>query len=223
MPDEKCQLIVHFTMQGLIRFLSHRETMDMFSRALKRANIPVVYSQGFNPRIRLTLPLPRTTGVETVGDMLCAELANTQPLDAGQLQQRLQEQLPAGCRITKTEMEIPARKWYPDRVQYRFAIKKIHEVSASLSEDAVARRAGEILSRSCVEVLRHSPKKPGPRAFDIRPFIERIDVWVDTVEAVCLVRQEGTVKVSELLSVLELTGQKLRRPIVRTVTAWRGN
>jgi radical SAM-linked protein len=38
---------------GDLRFLSHRETMNVLARALRRARVPVHYTQGFNPQPKL--------------------------------------------------------------------------------------------------------------------------------------------------------------------------
>ncbi|MEK7852195.1 MAG: TIGR03936 family radical SAM-associated protein, partial [Planctomycetota bacterium] len=40
---------VRFTKLGDIRFISHHDLMKVFERAIRRANIPVSMTQGFNP------------------------------------------------------------------------------------------------------------------------------------------------------------------------------
>jgi radical SAM-linked protein len=37
-----------------IRFISHRDLMRLMQRAIRRAELPVTYSQGFNPHIRIS-------------------------------------------------------------------------------------------------------------------------------------------------------------------------
>jgi len=44
-----------FTKLGDARFLSHRQVMDALERALRAARIPVRYTEGFNPHIRLSM------------------------------------------------------------------------------------------------------------------------------------------------------------------------
>ena len=46
----------------------------MFDRALVRAQIKLKYSEGFNPRPKLSLPLPRSVGVAAEDDLFCVGL-----------------------------------------------------------------------------------------------------------------------------------------------------
>ena len=75
-PDQRMtavqnmSVIVKFGIKGNLRFLSHAETIRLFERACVRAGIKLVYSQGFNPHPKLSLPLPRTVGVESDDDLL---------------------------------------------------------------------------------------------------------------------------------------------------------
>ena len=66
------QLILTFRIEGNLCYLSHHETVSMLQRALIRAGVRLIYSQGFNPRPRLSLPLPRAVGVRSDCEMLCA-------------------------------------------------------------------------------------------------------------------------------------------------------
>ncbi len=50
---------LEFALAGDLRFLAHHDELRLLTRALVRAGWPLAYSQGFNPRPRLVLPLPR--------------------------------------------------------------------------------------------------------------------------------------------------------------------
>ncbi|MBW7991664.1 MAG: DUF2344 domain-containing protein, partial [Planctomycetes bacterium] len=61
--NETIMLVIKFRIGGPLRFISHAQTLSVFQRACVRAGIEIRYSQGFNPRPRLSLPLPRPVGV----------------------------------------------------------------------------------------------------------------------------------------------------------------
>ena len=46
-----------------VKFISHIEMMNAFMRALRRAGLDVIYTQGFNPGMRLVFALPLPVGV----------------------------------------------------------------------------------------------------------------------------------------------------------------
>ena len=47
-----------FTREENIKYISHLDMMRLLQRALRRAEIPVAYSGGFNPQPRLSIALP---------------------------------------------------------------------------------------------------------------------------------------------------------------------
>ncbi|MFM7508748.1 MAG: TIGR03936 family radical SAM-associated protein, partial [Actinomycetota bacterium] len=47
------RLRVRYNKRGRVRFLSHRDVARCLERAVRRAGLPVAYSQGFSPRARL--------------------------------------------------------------------------------------------------------------------------------------------------------------------------
>lgn len=63
-----------FTKLGKIRWTSHRDVARMWERALRRAQVPVLYSEGFSPRPRLSFGLALPTGAESLAEFLDVDL-----------------------------------------------------------------------------------------------------------------------------------------------------
>lgn len=57
------QIILHFKKTGLLRFLSGIETSSAIIKILRRADLPMEYSQGFNPQPRVSFLDFTPTGV----------------------------------------------------------------------------------------------------------------------------------------------------------------
>ncbi|MCK4960084.1 MAG: TIGR03936 family radical SAM-associated protein, partial [Planctomycetes bacterium] len=94
---------MRFSITESLRYLSHRETLEMFQRALTRADIAVAYTNGFNPRIRLSLPLPRSVAVAAEDELLCVGIEETQPANAGRIEEEMSSQLPRGLKVLSVE------------------------------------------------------------------------------------------------------------------------
>jgi hypothetical protein len=90
-----------FTVEGDERFLSHHDMMRLMERAVARAGLPVKHSQGFNPRPRLSLTLPRPVGVASRSDLLVIDL--DEPMPAADIAGRMSAQLPGGMAVAKVE------------------------------------------------------------------------------------------------------------------------
>ena len=46
---------LRYSKLGKVRWTSHRDVARMWERALRRAEVPVAYSEGFSPRPKLSL------------------------------------------------------------------------------------------------------------------------------------------------------------------------
>lgn len=89
--------------------------MRCLERMLRRAELPMSYSQGYNPRPKLVFPLPLGLGVEGRREPL--ELSLTEPLSAQETARRLQAQAPEGLRFlegpTNQRDLAPGRAGHP--------------------------------------------------------------------------------------------------------------
>ena len=56
---------VTFEKRGDARLLSHRNTMDVFERAIRAAGLPARYSEGFNPHMKLSMGPALPLGLES--------------------------------------------------------------------------------------------------------------------------------------------------------------
>jgi radical SAM family uncharacterized protein/radical SAM-linked protein len=83
------------------RFLSHLEMATVFQRAMRRAELPLAYSQGYHPTPRISfgdaLPLGLESRVEEMEVVLC------QPLTTSEICSRLNAELPPGLEVLEAE------------------------------------------------------------------------------------------------------------------------
>jgi radical SAM-linked protein len=88
---------LRFSKLDKIRFISHRDVARIWERALRRAELPVAYTEGFSPRPKLSFGLALQTGHESLGEYLDVDLTGgTAPIDIDQLPARLDPCLPVG-------------------------------------------------------------------------------------------------------------------------------
>jgi radical SAM-linked protein len=85
---------LRFTKLGKVRWTSHRDVARMWERALRRAEVPVAYTEGFSPRPRLSFGLALSTGHESLGEYVDVDLADS--VDVPSLPARLTPALPTG-------------------------------------------------------------------------------------------------------------------------------
>ena len=73
--------------------------MRCFSRAIKRAEIDIWYTEGYNPRPYMNFSLPLSLGTESLCETLDIRTNDEMPFD--EIKERLNAVLPVGIRITK--------------------------------------------------------------------------------------------------------------------------
>ncbi len=82
---------------GKTRFLGHLEFMTVIHRAVRRAHIPVRFSEGFHPAPRIAFGDALPTGIESRAEIIDIELGA--PMEPVMLAELLNRELPEGIRV----------------------------------------------------------------------------------------------------------------------------
>jgi hypothetical protein len=98
---------VFFERAGDARFLSHLDFLRVVERAIRRSGLVVDYTEGFNPRIRITLPQATPVGVACRGDCFGIRIAADMTIDA--IQRSFEGVFPEGIRVLRVEEGLPPR------------------------------------------------------------------------------------------------------------------
>lgn len=64
------RLRLTFSRGEQLKYISHLDLMRLWQRALRRAGIPLAYSQGFSPHPKLSLAAPLAIGVTSSGELM---------------------------------------------------------------------------------------------------------------------------------------------------------
>jgi hypothetical protein len=218
--------VVRFAIGETLRFLSHAETMRLWERAGVRAAMPIKYTQGFNPHAKLSLPLPRTVGVAADDERLLVRLfeAGGFPLGADatataarrRWQETMQERLAAvlmpGLLVHEVTLAKSSVSFHPVSAQYVFALAETTGL-----QDKIA----GVLGQECLVVDRVSPRRPGGRRVDVRPFLKSIRLDGTQAMVECGISDAGSIRVDEIMTLLNMGPGDLVAPIRRTHVTWK--
>ena len=93
-------LRIRFSKQGKIRFTSHRDVARIWERVLRRAELPIAYTEGYSPRPKLSFGLALSTGYESHGEYLDVALRDALGgVELNELPRRLASVLPEGIEV----------------------------------------------------------------------------------------------------------------------------
>ena len=88
---------VKFSKYGPLRFIGHLDVMRFFQKAIRRAGIDVVYTNGFSPHQVMSFAAPLGVGLCSLGEYMDVEIASHQGMQ--DLKNRLHKECPYGIDI----------------------------------------------------------------------------------------------------------------------------
>jgi len=180
--------------------------MRLFERALRRAQIPIGMSKGFNPRPKLSFPLALQLGIEAFEEIMELELCEW--MKPAELLERLECQLPDGIDINLPEVIAPNQKSRVSRFTYKmsFAIENL----------PITQSINRLMASEIINVTRI--KGRDEKIVNIRQSILNIEKEEDgilvQIDATC----SGTAKPSDVVDALGIDERVLPLPIRITRT-----
>ncbi len=158
-----------------LRFLSHLDQQRLFQRAFRRADIPVEYSQGFNPHPRMSFALAMSVGLTSDGEY--GEVIVSEDIDVDKFISSMNRALPNG-------LEIISAMVCPAEVESLSASlrKSIYWLEIDLAPGIEIEKATKAIESflALPQILIQKRNKKGKFVEkDIRPFIESLVIIED--------------------------------------------
>jgi len=156
---------ITFAKEGALRFCGQLDLQRTFERAIRRAKLPLAYSQGFHPHPKLNLGAALPLGI--ISRCEVADVWLEQPVPPADILQALQAASPEGLRILAAQ---PADTHTP-ALQTRIASAEyqIHWHPEDKPLDLEG-RVETLLAQA--EIIRQRRKK----TYNLRPLIEEMEV-----------------------------------------------
>jgi radical SAM-linked protein len=190
-PRQKLRF--RFAIEGPLRFLSHLETLRVFTRALRRAQLPVQYSQGFHPQPQLAFATALPVGTESTGEY--ADVVLHACLEPRHVQERLNAVLPQHMRVLDARtVPLKAPALMSERLVAQYTVD-VPQCLLPVNNVPLPERVQALLTCSHVPVQRWHKK--GPRQVNIRPGIASLEVRLacgNTTTFAMLLHEEETLK-----------------------------
>lgn len=161
---------IRYTKEGRVRFVSARDLTSVWERALRRADLPIAYSEGFHPHAKVSFPDALPVGYASTGEY--AELTFAAPIHPGRDLTRLSQTLPEGMAIT-TYLEVPDGAPKLARMLratlWELLLPHANEDVGGRHTQQLRRSSERLMAADHAEVVRHRPD--GDRTLDVRPAV----------------------------------------------------
>ena len=156
-----------FSKTGRARYMSHLDLVRTMTRAVRRADIPLWYTEGFNRHPYITFAAPLSLGFESQYETMDLRLEEDIPFDV--LVQRMNDAFPEGLRaLSADEVKMKAGALFS--AKYRLSLSAtVTEVEAFLKQLSI--------------IMQKRTKKGGLKDVDIRPCLQ--DVSCESTDSGC--------------------------------------
>ena len=161
-----------------MRFTSHLDLMRTWERALRRSGLPLAFTQGHHPHLKMSFGPPLPLGYRSRAEVFDLELAQPPALD---LHERLNAVLPSGLAVLGFRpilFKTPSLMSQLEGASYRVRFPATFLAEAGLTPEALRRTLDaaipELLRRAHVIVRRQNEAQT--REFDARPSIASLEM-----------------------------------------------
>ncbi|HZK33892.1 MAG TPA: TIGR03936 family radical SAM-associated protein [Bacillota bacterium] len=190
------RVFIEYTREDRVRYISHLDLMRSIQRTIRRAKIPVAFSEGYNPHPRLSFALPLSVGVTSSTEYM--DIILDEKVDVYDLLQSFSDHLPQGISVTgatKVDRSVPSLMSLVGRADYRVSTsKKLSKVDQAINKFMQQK-----------EIIYDKPGKRGIRQVDIRDgiFDMQLDDALHMDVLLCLMSgSRGNVKPEVVISKL---------------------
>jgi len=184
--------------------------MRVIARAIIRSGIALIYSQGFNPHPRLSLPLPRNVGLASDDELFCVKIQTSEDLPFKNL---ISEQLPNGFELVSTAVVEKPGTYQPVEVEY--LVKQAKKTADIEKINEQIRAGNEIL------IERTINREGDVKTVDVGKFLKPFEIAGQDVRVFCKVLPSGTIRPDEILKLLDIEPCEISSSIIRKLVTWR--
>ncbi len=160
---------IFFEKTGPAKYMSHLDLMRCMTRTIRRAGIPIWYTEGFNPHPFMTFAMPLSLGTAGLCETMDVRLTDNMSFD--DVKTRLNNVLCEGIKVTKVDYQ------HLKATAITCAEYKIMLSVDDISGDDLCGKLSQYLSQNEIIVQKKNKKKqlvdidikPHVMAFSIEP------------------------------------------------------
>ena len=164
---------VKFSKHGAMKFIGHLDIMRYFQKAIRRAEIPIVFTEGFSPHMVMSFANPLGVGLTSDGEYFDIEIRT--PISSKEAVQRLNDTMVEGIQILSFR-QVPDEKASKAMALVAAADYVVKFREGSAPEDWQEKVNG-FLAQDSIKVVKTTKKKE--EEIEIRPLIYEMHLTDD--------------------------------------------
>jgi len=167
--------LIKYSKDSEIKFVAHLDLMRTIQKVIKRSELPIEYSKGFNPHMAVSIAQPLSVGVHSNGEymdvVLSDELAEKYIMD------KMNENTPRGIEILDVVKVIPIEGKKKSQAMAIIDVAKYTIKLKCTEVENVKERMQSLCSLDEWNIIKKS--KNGEKMINIKPFVHKFDYKID--------------------------------------------
>ncbi len=167
--------LIKFTKEENIKFISHLDVLKTIQKNIRRAELPIEYSKGFNPHMSTSIAQPLSVGVYSCGEYM--DMVLEREMDENEIIDRLNKTAPSGIKYISAlaipyvegEKKVPQAMAMIDAARYTIKVK--YSNVSNLEKEM-----NELISKDEWNTIKKSKK--GEREVNLKSLIKEFNFWI---------------------------------------------
>lgn len=160
---------IKFTKKGAMKFVGHLDIMRYFQKAIRRAGIDIVFTEGFSPHMVMSFAAPLGVGLTSEGEYLDIEIKT--PVSSAEAVTRLNACMAEGVEI-KSFRKIPEEKTSKAMSLVAAADYLVNFRAGYEPQNDWKEKITSFIAQETIPVLKKTKKSENE--VDIRPMIYKL-------------------------------------------------
>lgn len=195
---------ITFTKQGALRYIGHLDLHRLWERAMRRADLPLSYSQGFHPQPKISLAAALPLGFSSRGEVLDVRL--NEEVSVEDISSRLKDNLPPDINVREiksVDERLPALQTQVLSAAYDVRLTE------PIDGSELKRKVGSVMMTESIVRERRG------KSYDLRPLIEMMSVITQAdgtawLKMTLAAREGATGRPEEVLAALGIEPETAR-------------
>jgi radical SAM-linked protein len=177
----KVRYLTKFTKEENIKFISHLDVLKTIQKNIRRAGLPIEFSQGFNPHMNTSIAQPLSVGVYSNGEYM--DMVLITEMDEKEIVDKLNKTAPSGIKYISAlaipykegEKKVPQAMALIDAARYTIKVK--YSDVSNLEEEI-----NKLLEIKEWNIVKKSKK--GEKEVNIRLLVKEFSFWIKDEELI---------------------------------------
>ncbi|MBE7436496.1 MAG: DUF2344 domain-containing protein [Anaerolineales bacterium] len=195
---------ITFTKQGALRYIGHLDLHRLWERAMRRADLPLAYSQGFHPQPKISLAAALPLGFSSRGEVLDVRL--NEEVSVEDISSRLKDNLPPDINVREIKS---VDEWLPALQTQVLSAAYDVRLTEPIDGSELKRKVESVMMTESIIRERRG------KSYDLRPLIEMMSVITQAdgtawLKMTLAAREGATGRPEEVLAALGIEPETAR-------------